>query len=172
MMAQNRRLALKETRPESRHRVLDLGCGDGSLTLLLAREAKEAVGIDDRALLGKLEAKFPEAPNLFFLQASLDGLPFDDESFDRVVSANAWHRFKEREELLYEALRVLKPGGTFVLTDACPEGKPLWRLREALRGHATSGISETVRFLERYFPRVKGRRTLWGGMMLKAEKLP
>ncbi|HEY9765637.1 MAG TPA: class I SAM-dependent methyltransferase [Chroococcales cyanobacterium] len=170
LRAKNRRLALSAAKPNSNQRILDLGCGEGELTLSLAAGAKEVVGIDDRPFLGELEGKILPVKSVCFLQASLQGLPFEDETFDRIVSANAWHRFREREELLYEVLRVLKPAGEMILTDTCLEGLPFWRLWARTRGYQIVGFQEEKRFFGRYFPSVRMTRFLWGGMMVVAKK--
>lgn len=51
--------------------------------------------------------------NVHFQQGDVGALPFDDGSFDTVLSLNGFHAFPDKEAAYKETLRVLKPGGTF-----------------------------------------------------------
>ena len=51
--------------------------------------------------------------NVTFKQGDVGALPFDDESFDTVLSMNGFHAFPNKEAAYAETYRVLKPGGTF-----------------------------------------------------------
>ena len=51
--------------------------------------------------------------NINFLQGDVGALPFEDESFDIVLSLNGFHAFPDKEAAYRETFRVLKPGGTF-----------------------------------------------------------
>ena len=51
--------------------------------------------------------------NITFLQGDVGALPFEDESFDIVLSLNGFHAFPDKEAAYRETYRVLKPGGTF-----------------------------------------------------------
>lgn len=51
--------------------------------------------------------------NITFLQGDVGHLPFEDETFDAVVSLNGFHAFPDKEAAYAETLRVLKKGGTF-----------------------------------------------------------
>lgn len=51
--------------------------------------------------------------NVCFQQGDVGALPFDDGSFDTVLSLNGFHAFPDKEAAYKEAFRVLKPGGTF-----------------------------------------------------------
>jgi SAM-dependent methyltransferase len=92
--------------------VLDVACGTG----VLARHAAErvqpggrVVGLDLNA--GMLEVARRKAPGLDLRQGAAEELPFDDGSFDAVVSQFGLMFFADRERALREAWRVLKPGG-------------------------------------------------------------
>lgn len=65
-------------------------------------KAKEKVGIDERFL---------------FTDYSAEQLGFQSNSFDRVISLNAFHNYPEQEAVIREVYRVLKPGGRFYLLD-------------------------------------------------------
>lgn len=92
-------------------RVLDLGCGDGSLTAVIAEllPEGEAIGID--ASQGMIDAALPKAGgNLYFRLLDIDDLDFEDE-FDVIFSNAALHWVKDHEKLLRNVRRALRPGG-------------------------------------------------------------
>ena len=52
--------------------------------------------------------------NIRFVQGDVGALPFEDSSFDIVVSLNGFHAFPDKEAAYRETFRVLKPGGQFI----------------------------------------------------------
>lgn len=105
------------------HHILDIGCGTGTLVVKLKRHypAAEVVGIDpDPKALRRARIKATRAAASVQLDSGFaDELPYEDESFDRVFSSFMFHHLneQERENMLREVLRVLKPGGSFHLLD-------------------------------------------------------
>src|SRR6478609_2759981 len=70
-----------------RHDVLDVGCGGGFLTVLLARRAARAVGVDIReSSIAIARQDAVGQPNALFKAASIQTAGFNDSSFDRVFS--------------------------------------------------------------------------------------
>jgi ubiquinone/menaquinone biosynthesis C-methylase UbiE len=116
-------------------RALDIGCGTGSLTLLLKKlhPEVEVVGLDpDPKALARARRKAERAGLAIQLdQGFSDGLPYPDGSFDRVFSSLMFHHLKSEEKAatLREVRRVLKPGGSLHLLDF---GPPRSRLSRAL----------------------------------------
>jgi ubiquinone/menaquinone biosynthesis C-methylase UbiE len=96
-------------------RVLDLGCGDGALSGVLADVAGSVVGADvAEAALQRARARHPE---LSFVLAPFDGaLPFDDGSFDVVWSSEVIEHVADTARWLSEVRRVLVPRGRLLLT--------------------------------------------------------
>jgi ubiquinone/menaquinone biosynthesis C-methylase UbiE len=105
------------------HRVLDLGCGTGGLTLLIKRlhPRADVVGLDpDPRALARARRKADRAALSVQLDQGFgDALPYPDGAFDRVLSAFVLHHLaaEEKEPTLREARRVLRPGGALHLLD-------------------------------------------------------
>jgi ubiquinone/menaquinone biosynthesis C-methylase UbiE len=114
------------------HRVLEVGCGTGTLMLMIKREHKtvEVVGIDpDPKALKRARDKAARAGlSVQFDQGFGDQLPYPDESFDRVLSSFMFHHLpkSEKEKFLVQVRRVLKSGGSFHLLDFEETGKHGW----------------------------------------------
>lgn len=101
-------------------RVLDVACGTGAFVerLVAANPAQHVVGTDVSAgMLALARSKLGRFPNVRFVEAPAEALPFETGSFDIVVSASAFHYFDNPEAALAEMARVLRPGGRLVLLD-------------------------------------------------------
>jgi ubiquinone/menaquinone biosynthesis C-methylase UbiE len=104
-------------------RVLDIGCGTGTLVVLIKRLHPDAdvVGLDpDPKALARARRKAARASvAIQFDQGFSDALPYPDASIDRVVSSFMFHHLQgdEKERTLREVRRVLRPGGTVSLLD-------------------------------------------------------
>ena len=57
--------------------------------------------------------------NVQFRQGDVGALPYEDSSFDIVLSLNGFHAFPDKEAAYRETFRVLKPGGTFLICNEC-----------------------------------------------------
>ena len=100
-------------------RILDWGCGYGQVTALLREEGADAVAFDYREGLESptvvpLE-RFPGVEA--HLSPDPIRLPFDDNSFDTVLSCGVLEHVENPDGSLEEIRRVLKPGGTFFVTN-------------------------------------------------------
>ncbi|HEX2208465.1 MAG TPA: class I SAM-dependent methyltransferase [Longimicrobium sp.] len=104
-------------------RVLEIGCGTGSLLLMLKRAQPdvEAVGLDpDPAALAIARRKAERTRVSFQLDEGFaDELPYPDASLDRVLSSFMFHHLSRtvKEKTLREVRRVLRPGGRFHMVD-------------------------------------------------------
>jgi ubiquinone/menaquinone biosynthesis C-methylase UbiE len=100
-------------------RVLDVACGEGYGSALLARGAASVTGIDvSEAAIAHAHRTYAEIPNLEFVRASCDRLPLADASVDVAVSFETLEHIAEQAAFLDELARVLAPGGVLVLS--CP----------------------------------------------------
>jgi ubiquinone/menaquinone biosynthesis C-methylase UbiE len=105
------------------HRVLDVGCGTGSLLALCKRRHPDVdvTGLDpDPRGLARARRKAARAGvAMRFDQGYADALPYADGSFDRVLSSLMFHHLEppDKAKALAEIARVLQPGGRFELAD-------------------------------------------------------
>lgn len=103
-------------------KILDVGCGTGLLAEVLAKKnaTQTVTGIDLSANMLKVaQNKFLAYPNINFHQASVNHLPFSNQSFDIVVCVSTFHYFDEPKTALLEMRRVLKPKGKIIILDWC-----------------------------------------------------
>lgn len=111
-----------EVEAPARVRALDLGCGSGLLSILLAQAGCDVTGIDfseDMLMQARANAERHQVSDLTgFRQGDVHDLPFEDDTFDLVVTRNVTWVLEDVPRVYAEALRVLRPGGTFVNIDA------------------------------------------------------
>lgn len=97
--------------------VLDLGCGLAYGTSIMAKSAKTLVGVDyDAEVIKHNTQKYASIPQLSFKASSLPPIPFPDNTFDFVTAFQFIEHLHERRRLIEEIARVLKPGGTMLIT--------------------------------------------------------
>ncbi|HWF86466.1 MAG TPA: class I SAM-dependent methyltransferase [Vicinamibacterales bacterium] len=109
--------------------VLDIGCGAGYGTRMLADRARRAVGVDVVPdAVAQASAAFASANCVFQLYDG-DRLPFEDRGFDAATSFQTIEHVSDDNRFVAEAARVLKPGAPFVLTTP----NRAMRLREGQR---------------------------------------
>ena len=105
-------------------RVLDVGCGSGTAALVAARRYCQVTGVDyvpsllDRARM-RAAADGLEAE---FLEADAQDLPFEDASFDAVVSVYGVQFAPDQQRAARELVRVTSPGGRIILASPPPHG--------------------------------------------------
>ena len=105
-------------------RLLDVGCGSGQLALMAAKDGMEVTGVDiaSNSVERARERAQAEGVQARFEEADAGALPFDDASFDVVVSLIG-AMFAPRPDLVAkELLRVCKQGGTIALANWTPQG--------------------------------------------------
>jgi len=123
-------LALGYLRWNGKGKAIDIGCGNGPLTIGLAKDYPDAriTGIDywgpaweySKDLCERNAQLEGVSQRVTFQRASASKLPFDDETFDFAISNPVFHEVKDlanKREVIKEALRVVKKGGRFVFQD-------------------------------------------------------
>jgi len=118
-------------------RVLDVGCGSGWATRLMAEKAQRGrvVGIDiaDEMIAIAREAS-ASSSNVEFRVASAERLPFPDDEFTHAFSMESLYYYADVLVALKEIKRVLKPEGLFVtVVDLYQENKPSGQWIEELK---------------------------------------
>ena len=118
-------------------RVLDVGCGSGWASRLMAAKARNGriVGIDISDEMVTLSADTSkEFPNVEFRVASAEALPFADGEFTHAFSMESLYYYADMRTALKEIRRVLAPGGMFVtVVDLYQENEPSHQWVEDLK---------------------------------------
>lgn len=140
---------------DGKGKILDIGTGNGSLIIKLAKIFPKAflTGIDywggnweySKAHCQKNAEIEGGYDRIDFLKASAAELPFPDDEFDIIVSCLTFHEVKDKKnkiEVIKEALRVLKPGDEFVFLDLFMDEKIFGDERALLNILKKHGVSE------------------------------
>ena len=100
--------------------VADLGAGDGSFSLLLARRAARVIAVDSSEKMldvGRELAARNEMQNIEFRAGDMEELPIDSATIDVAFFSQSLHHALHPARALEEAARILKPGGRLVILD-------------------------------------------------------
>ena len=137
LMARAERAGLRDERAalirQARGRVLEIGAGTGSNLPHYAGDVESLTLTDPEApMLRRLERKGPAA---LVLRAPAEDLPFDDDSFDTVVSTLVLCAVDDQPRALREIRRVLRPGGKFLFLEHIRSTEPkMARKQDRLNG--------------------------------------
>ncbi|MFQ6099132.1 MAG: class I SAM-dependent methyltransferase [Armatimonadota bacterium] len=119
--------------------VLDCGCGDGTLSCILASRGARVYGLDISSesllLARRMAAANGVAERTRFVHGVIERLPFSDESFDIVVGAFILHH-APIEDAAPEIARVLRPNGKAVFSETWSKNPLLMFARKHLAGRA------------------------------------
>ena len=139
---------------------LDIGCGNGALTIKLAKKypGAKVTGIDQWGKQWEYAKATCERNAIIegvsnqttFRQASAALLPFPDESFDAVVSNLTFHEVREvrdKQQLVQEALRVLKKDGVFAFQDLFLINQAFGGVNELVKSIRSWGV-DSVEFAD------------------------
>lgn len=106
---------------------LELGCGTGTYSKVLAREASELLATDfSEEMVNAARRRLEAFGNIRVAKENCSGLSYEDGSFDTVIMANLLHIVPEPEKALAEANRVLKTGGTIIVISYTMDGMKFW----------------------------------------------
>jgi ubiquinone/menaquinone biosynthesis C-methylase UbiE len=145
--------AVEEVAPQ---RFLDIGCGAGTLAQRVRSElGAEVVAVDASERMVDLTRELGIDARV----ADVQGLPFEDGSFDCVAAGWVLYHVADRERAISECARVVRPGGRFVAATLADENmSDLWDFlgsprERSLTFSTTNGAAQ----LEPYFARVAAR---------------
>ena len=120
--------------------VLDLGCGTGTLTVLLKQThpSAEIIGMDGDPIVLAIAREKATKQNVTipFDKGLAFQLPYSDSSFERVVSSLMFHHLtaEDKQRALGESFRVLKPGGELLIVDFTkPMNMVAWAISLVMR---------------------------------------
>jgi ArsR family transcriptional regulator len=98
----------------------DLGAGEGTLSQMLARGARQVIAVDNSAKMVEFGSKLAREhglANLEYRMGDLEALPISDNSLDLAVFSQSLHHAQHPVQAAAEAYRVLKPGGRVAVLD-------------------------------------------------------
>lgn len=149
---------LRQLAPVAGQQILDLGCGSGTLALMLAASTPDLriTGVDgDPAMLAQARRKAAQAGvALQFDEALAQQLPYADARFDTAASSLFFHHLDRDTKVaaMREVWRVLRPGGCFHVADWGRAANPLMRLAfhgiQLLDGYSTTADNVAGRLPE------------------------
>ena len=103
---------------------LDVGCGAGPFTWLMAPLFSKLAGLDvkEKQIAEARATAKSKGLDIDFRAGSAEAMPFPDDSFDAVVFSNSLHHIPGMDKALAEAARVVKPGGLVYAMEPVPAG--------------------------------------------------
>lgn len=137
---------------------LDIGCGEGHNTRLLAKRGARVTAIDISDVFVKHAREMEEAepPGMSYLVASAVELPFADSTFDFATAFMTFMDIPETDRVLAESYRVLRPGGflQFSITHPCYDTPHRRNLRDE------KGLTYAIE-VGGYFRNLEGEISEW-----------
>jgi ArsR family transcriptional regulator len=132
-------------------KAIDLGCGDGAITVEISRFARSVVGIDanPRAVVAaRKRAERERRDNVSFKEARIEALDEPTGGYDLAIFSQSLHHMKDPEAGLSEARRVLRPGGRLIVIDLAPH-REHWVIPKLGHVHLGFALDDLERMLRR-----------------------
>jgi ubiquinone biosynthesis O-methyltransferase len=128
------------------NRVLDVGCGDGVLSIRLAQEDAQVTGLDSDPRMLEAARRRASSAEIWptFVAGSAEALPFPDGSFDIVVAITVLCLLPDPEKAFREMARVLRPGGRIVIGELGRHS--LWAAKRRIAGWLGSKTWRSAEF--------------------------
>lgn len=141
-----RQLVLELLGDVSGRRMLEIGCGDGSMAVELARRGAEVTAIDASAVMISAARQRAQAERVVidFRLATADNLPFQPTQFDLVVAVTILCFVENAAPVFSEIARVLRPGGRLVIGEL--NRWSTWAAERRLRAWLGSALWRRGRF--------------------------
>jgi len=165
--------------PARGERVVDLGSGMGSATVIAARTGASVVAVDPtsymRRILGLRRTWQRNRAAIDVMEGAAESIPLPDGSVDALWTVNTIHHWTDRALATRELARLMRSGGRVVLVDedfddpAHPYHER-WRARRAAHGHEFDEVDPeavAASLLEAGFARAQGSRTSLAGRPVK-----
>lgn len=126
---------------KSSDKVLDAGCGEGFYVMLLAElYGCQIVGLDnDPEILNRAKKWIGEKEGIKFIVGDVTELPFENESFDKIILSEVLEHIPDDKKALAEVYRALKPGGVLGITVPNHNYPLLWDPLNWVREHLGLG---------------------------------
>jgi len=127
-----RRKLVRNIKKYSVKKVLDLACGTGDLSILLAKNGYDVTGMDiAEKMLTIAEEKSQNLNKKAIIpkytNASAEAIPYSDNSFDAVTISFGIRNFNNRHTCLTEIFRVLKPGSPLLILEFAEPRRRVWK---------------------------------------------
>ena len=127
---------------KSELKIIDLGCGDGTLTVEMAKFANNVTAVDinpDMLAMAKQRTDRLGLKNVSFLVEDASNLSLSSESLDVVFFSQSLHHLENPQKGLHEAARILRPGGKILVMELASH-KEEWVLEKL--GHKWLGFKK------------------------------
>lgn len=128
------------------YRLLDVGCGTGTLLSLMSRDpqAERLIGLDyAREMVARAAEKFARSESrgrLHVVRGDAERLPFPSAAFDVVTCCNSFHHYPHQSAAVCEFHRVLRPGGMLILIDGFRDNAFGWLIFDLIVATAERNV--------------------------------
>lgn len=99
--------------------ILDVGCGDGTLTDSIAKNVSSIEAIDISTKMIEIAKSHTSQKNIHFKKSTLEDAGYKSHQFDAVLAFNVLHFIEHKQDLSQRIFDLIKPGGYFISCTAC-----------------------------------------------------